>query len=209
MKDGNLHLKRLRNYLVIPRAKIKSEKVGRVSRRRQWFVVACTWTAGCPAHVHVSHRTRVAPGRNASSARVRRGLLRASRILEKERRTRTRERRGERRHEAKKERGRSSHMTLARSSTTESSRPNLTYPRWDLSIGFTCHGLYRYLPYCLPLPIYQESPHRYFPFPRTDHPVPAAHSYESRISSFSVRRVRVPLKVTGKIFGATITPCGC
>lgn len=57
-----------------------------------------------------------------------------------------REREGKKRHKAKKERGRSSHVTLARSSSTEFSRPNLTYPRWDLSIGFTCHGLCRYLP---------------------------------------------------------------
>lgn len=138
-----------------------------------------------------------------------RGLLRVSRILEKERWTRTREKGRKETRSEERRRKEVAAWPLHGPPRTESSRPNLTYPRWDLSVGFTCHGLYRYLPYCLPLPIYQESPHCYFPFPRTDHPASAAHSYESRISSFSVRRVRAPLKVTGKIFGATITPRGC
>jgi len=52
---------------------------------------------------------------------------------------------------------------------------------------------------------YKESPHCYFPFLRTDLPMFTTHSYESRISSFFVKQVCVPLKVTGKIFDNAVS----
>jgi len=140
--------------------------------------------------------------RNASSGRVREekstcASAGISRILEKERRTHAKEEDGGR------------HVTPVRSSA-ESSQP----PTWPIQgeiypsalPATSCIGTFL----ILPLPIYQESPHCYFPFPRTRLPVcpPPTHSSPTRtghVSQAFPRDEFVSAKVTGEIFRATVT----
>lgn len=86
--------------------------------------------------------------------------------------------------------------------------PNLTYPRWDLSVGFTCHELYRYLPYIASAYL-PGIPALLFPIPAN--PSPGVHhpsgppTRTGHVSQAFPRDEFVSAKVTGEIFRATVT----